>query len=198
MPTNDTDDLETELPTRTPDLRSAMVFALVAVAMGSLWWFSWQPPVFSLVLFVNLLALSWYDYHYFRLPNLLTIALVLASGALLMTLPSGWVIDHVIGGAVGLLFFPILNMVYKAFRGRSGIGLGDAKLFAGIGLWLGWFNLPFVLLTASLAALVVVSLFFLFTHGENRKQVVKKPIPFGVFLCFGAWVSWIFPQIWNY
>ena len=198
MPTDNRDHLDIELPNRTPDLRSALVFGVVAAATGTLWWFSGQPAALSLVLYVNLLALSWYDHHYFRLPNILTLVLALASGALLLTLPTGWVIDHLIGGLVGLLFFPVLNMVYKAIRGRSGIGLGDAKLLAGIGLWLGWFNLPFVLLTASVAALVVLSLSILFTRGENRKQLVKKPIPFGVFLCFGTWLMWIFPQIWNY
>lgn len=183
------------LQTKSPSVLVTVVFALLALSFASAWWFSVKPMVLSLVLFVNLAALSWFDLHYFRLPNLLTATLALTSIAMLITLPQTLLVGHMIGGLVGLLFFPLLNFFYKLVRGRSGIGLGDAKLLGGVGLWLAWQNLPFVLLSASLAALMVTSLLLLFANSENRQQLVKKPIPFGIFLAIGAWLVWLFPQI---
>lgn len=183
------------LPNRPRTLVGTAVFVLVVLIVASFWRFSAQPVGLSIVLLINLVALSWYDLHYFRLPNLLTITLALTSLTLFLTFPQIVVGDHLIGGLVGLLFFPLLNAIYLKLRGRTGIGMGDAKLLGGVGLWLGWQHLPFVLLAASVLALVVVSLFFLFASRENRKQVVKKPVPFGVFLCLGTWWVWLLPQI---
>ncbi|MBO6506165.1 MAG: prepilin peptidase [Kordiimonadaceae bacterium] len=183
------------LQTRTPSVFGAVSFGVVALVFACAWWFSSKPTVLSLVLFVNLAALSWYDFHYFRLPNLLTGTLALTSIAMLLTVPQALLVGHMIGGLVGLMFFPLLNFFYRLLRGRSGIGLGDAKLLGGVGLWLGWLNLPFVLLTASLSALMVTSLSLMFAKGENRKQLVKNPVPFGIFLAIGAWLVWLFPQI---
>lgn len=196
-PSSETDPLSVDegitLTHRAPTVRGSAVFVVATLLFASLFWLSPKPVELSLVLFLNLAALSWYDLHYFRLPNLLTATLALASIALLVTVPQSDFVDHVTGGLVGLAFFPLLNFVYQMVRGRSGIGLGDAKLLGGIGLWLGWQSLPFVLLTASVTALAVVSLFMLFASSENRKQAVKKPVPFGVFLSIGAWSIWLFP-----
>ncbi len=183
------------LPNRPRTVVGTAVFVLVVLIVASLWKLSAQPVGLSIVLLTNLVALSWYDLHYFRLPNLLTMTLASTSLTVFLTIPQILVGDHLIGGFVGLVFFPLLNAVYLKLRGRSGIGMGDAKLLGGVGLWLGWQHLPFVLLAASVLALAFVSLFFLFASRENRKQVVKKPAPFGVFLCLGAWWVWLFPQI---
>lgn len=183
------------LPNRPPTVVGTAVFVLVVLIAASFWKLSAQPVGLSIVLLINLVVLSWYDLHYFRLPNLLTLTLALTSLVAFLTIPLIVVSDHLIGGFVGLVFFPVLNAVYLKLRGRSGIGMGDAKLLGGVGLWLGWQHLPFVLLAASVLALVVVSLFFLFASPENRKHVVKKPVPFGVFLCLGTWWVWLFPQI---
>ena len=44
-----------------------------------------------------------------------------------------------LGGALaGGGAFWLLPAVYRALRGRSGLGLGDVKLMALAGLWPGW------------------------------------------------------------
>ncbi len=59
---------------------------------------------------------------------------------------------------IGLLLFPTgmiaLRWLFLKFRGVEALGLGDIKLSAGIGLWIGASGIPVLLLVASLATLV--------------------------------------------
>ncbi|MEH3108155.1 MAG: A24 family peptidase [Sphingomonas fennica] len=48
-------------------------------------------------------------------------------------------------------------MLYRRWRGRTGIGGGDPKMFGAIGAWLGWTVLPQVLLGACLTGLAIVA-----------------------------------------
>lgn len=50
----------------------------------------------------------------------------------------------------------ILNLAWQARRGEDGIGLGDAKLLAAAGTWLGGWALAPIILIGSLCALVSV------------------------------------------
>ena len=64
----------------------------------------------------------------------------------------------VLGAAVGYLALRLVADGYAVLRGREGLGLGDAKLLAAGGAWLGPLALPFVVLAAALAGLVAVAL----------------------------------------
>lgn len=176
--------------------QSAIVFYIVAVIVfaSTAWlaFFSTQSPTVSAVLYLNLFALALYDIRFFRLPNILTATLFIIGVVSLFTSPPFSITDHIIGAAVGLLLFPTLNFFYRRFRGHDGIGLGDAKLLAGLGLWLGWQALPSLLLVASLSALLYAFVRFLVIPKSNGKVNLAEPLPFGAFLCFGGWLSWLF------
>ena len=190
----DAAETKVELPTEKPVLSRTQlaIFTAAALGTGGLWLLSMQPPLLSLVLFLNLLVLAWYDLTEFRLPNLLTLTLFLAGIAAVIMAPRFAVQDHIIGATVGLFLFPTINWVYRQIRGRDGIGLGDAKLLAGLGLWLGWAALPFVLLAGSLLGLLFASLELLHKDSANNEDLFKKPIPFGLFLAIGGWLAWLF------
>jgi leader peptidase (prepilin peptidase)/N-methyltransferase len=64
--------------------------------------------------------------------------------------------------------------------------MGDAKLFAASGAWLGAQALPTVLLWACVTALGVV----LLAHVRGRRIAATTAIPFGSFLAFGTWLVW--------
>lgn len=146
------------------------------------------PVLLSLVLFLNLWVLALYDWISFRLPNLLTLTLFITGVMYVVITPEADVWQHIIGAGVGLIFFPAVNALYKVLRGRDGIGLGDAKLMAGIGMWLGWIQLPPVLLVASISGILYGGCMALAT----RQAIATAKIPFGPFLCLGAWVAWLF------
>lgn len=54
----------------------------------------------------------------------------------------------VIGATAGYLSLYLVATVYEKLRGRMGLGLGDAKLFAALGAWFGWQALPTIMLFA--------------------------------------------------
>ena len=161
---------------------------IIASLAAGAYWASFAPLWPSLVLFIILSLLAFYDWRTFRLPNLLTAALFTSGLLFLIFRQNIYVFDHIVGAVVGLAFFPLLNFAYKKLRGRDGVGLGDAKLLAGTGLWLGWQALPFVLLTASLTAILYAAL----ASMRTGKLSAATKLPFGTFLCVGTWVIWLF------
>jgi len=167
--------------------RNVIPFATVGLLIGCLYFATSAPPFLSLVFFLNLWILALYDWRSFRLPNLLTGSLFF-TGLLYLYIDGHWPIEHhILGAFAGLIFFPLLNVIYKKVRKRDGVGLGDAKLLAGIGLWLSWMALPTVLFIASFSGLLYALV--LSVVGEGIKNTTK--LPFGPFLCLGAWGSWL-------
>lgn len=134
-----------------------------------------------------LLTLAALDLAAFWLPNVLNLAL--AVGGLLVgaTGLAPPLLDRIIGGAAGFLILWLVARAYKAARGRQGLGGGDPKLFGAIGCWLGWQDLPMVLLAASLIGLAVV----LGMAALGRRVRGTDRLPFGVMLAAGAWTMWL-------
>jgi leader peptidase (prepilin peptidase)/N-methyltransferase len=78
--------------------------------------------------------------------------------------------------------------------GKEVMGLGDFKLFALFGAWLGWQLLPLLILMASaVGATVGISLILFKKH--QRQQV----IPFGPYLAISGWLCLIWGEgIWQW
>jgi leader peptidase (prepilin peptidase)/N-methyltransferase len=95
-------------------------------------------------------------------------------------------ISHLIGLALGFLMFAGLDRAYSRLRGRSGLGLGDAKLFGAAGAWLGWRLLPEVLLLACAVGLIWFAVLAL-VKGLDR---TRRPIAFGAPLCLAILLTW--------
>ena len=80
-----------------------------------------------------------------------------------------------------------LWLVYHGFRlitGKEGMGYGDFKLLAMLGAWLGWQQLPvIILLSATVGAVIGILLLLL------QKKTRDTPIPFGPYLCLAGWVA---------
>jgi leader peptidase (prepilin peptidase)/N-methyltransferase len=105
----------------------------------------------NLTLCVGIVTAATVDLEHMILPNELTLG-----GALLALATSHWravgLVGALIGTAVGVA-------LYKRLRGRSGMGLGDAKLALLAGAWLGAEGAIFVVFAgavqAALCALVM-------------------------------------------
>ena len=118
-----------------------------------------------------------------RLPDLLTLPLLIAGLAFGPALTGYAIVDHVGGAAAGFAALAGLGWIFARIRGRDGIGLGDAKLLAAAGSWLGWQALPVVVVMASGAALLWVAVAAL-RHG---RAAIAAPLPFGMPLCAAFW-----------
>jgi leader peptidase (prepilin peptidase) / N-methyltransferase len=147
-------------------------------------WVVWASCVFGWLL----LALAAIDWRHQLLPDFLTLPLML--GGLAVNAIFDWqsFAAASIGAASGFLFVVTLRAVYYCLRGREGIGLGDAKLLAACGAWVGWDGLPTVVLAACLGAL----LFALVRASKVGHPTLAERVPFGPFLCAGLWLVWLY------
>lgn len=142
----------------------------------------------SCVLGWTLLVLAWIDAEHMFLPDVLTLPLVVAGLCVCLLLERWDAADHALGAVLGYLAFRAVGMVYQAWRGRAGLGGGDAKLMAVAGAWLGWQALPWVVLEASLAGIAAALAARLLGHDVSRDTA----LPFGPFLAAAIWLVWLY------
>jgi len=135
----------------------------------------------AMLLVMLLLPLALIDLEHHLLPDVLTlpgIVLGLAGSAAGGFVP---LLNSVIGALVGAAVPYVVIVVYRRLRGVEGMGLGDVKLLAMIGAFLGWRG---VLLTLGLAATVGALLgLTLIALGRGRRDT---ELPFGTFLAGAA------------
>ncbi len=141
----------------------------------------------SLLLGAALIWLSAVDLRSLRLPDALT--LPLAAGGLAISALSGTGFWWSAGSALlGFALLYAVALAYRSIRGRDGLGLGDAKLLAAAGAWLGAESLGTVLLYACGAALLAV----LVAIGTGGALDRESRLPFGPFLAYAAWLVWLY------
>lgn len=125
------------------------------------------------------------------LPTIVAIAVLLAASAAL-TGDLGSIIRALIGGASLLVCYAILWLV-----SRGGMGLGDVKLAAAVGLataWIGWDGLVVGALAAFLLG-GVLGIVLLLARRAGRRTAV----PFGPWMITGAWIGIVAgPAIWRW
>ena len=142
----------------------------------------------SVVLAAALIVLSVIDLKTFRLPDMLTLPLIAAGIVLAGHLgwdSTGW---RIASAALGSGSAYLVARAYEAVRGRSGLGLGDAKLMAASGAWAGGEGLASVVLYACAAALVAVAA----SQMRKSSMSLSTAIPFGPFLAAGTWLVWLY------
>jgi len=156
------------------------------------WHFGFSLNAMAALLFTwTLVALAFVDLETQYLPDNLTLPLLWLG--LLVNLDNGFVPlgQAVIGAIAGYLSLWLVFHGFRLITGKEGMGYGDFKLFAAFGAWLGWQQLPFIILAASLIG-ALTGLAMILWRGFDR----RLPIPFGPFLCAAGWVSLLWgPQI---
>jgi leader peptidase (prepilin peptidase)/N-methyltransferase len=135
----------------------------------------------------TLLALAWIDWERFRLPDQLTLPLIVAGLLATRFLDSAAIADHAGAAVLGYVGSRLLNALYRRLRGRDGLGAGDAKLLAGGGAWVGLAPLPWLLLLAALLGLGIAALWRL--GGERLGRTTA--LPFGTCLALAMWLVWL-------
>jgi leader peptidase (prepilin peptidase)/N-methyltransferase len=150
---------------------------------------TWETPLAWL--FSSLLiALAGIDLEHFILPDRITLSGLTAG--LLLTPLVGWQRwwEALLGAAVG---GGILLLVYAAWllvRREEGLGLGDLKMLAMIGAFLGWQQVLVTLFVASSTG-SIVGLGLMAAGRAGRRTA----LPFGVFLAVGGLVALFFGSL---
>ncbi|MEL6692949.1 MAG: A24 family peptidase [Pseudomonadota bacterium] len=162
----------------------AMLYAGAFVVFGQHVHSRLPDLIASGVLAAGLLTLSYIDLRTGLLLDILTLPL-----AILGLAYSVWTGDWMLslaGAILGYAMIAGLAYYWRVRRGYEGIGLGDAKLLAAGGAWVGVGGIPILLLIASsvgiLAAITV--------SGKARSPSDRLAIPFGPSLALGTWVVW--------
>ncbi|HEV2747955.1 MAG TPA: prepilin peptidase [Allosphingosinicella sp.] len=149
-----------------------------------------HPPalaVVSALLGWWLLLIAVLDLEHQWLPDRLTLPLLPAG------LAAAWLglgpplADRAIAAAAGYAALAGIAAGYRRLRAREGLGGGDPKLLAAIGAWLGWQQLPFVLLGAGLLGLTTILLVGL----RGRRVAATDRLPLGTLMALIAWPIWL-------
>ena len=181
------------LSVRGVDLPAVLFFSglYVIVALPAIW----MPArldhsvIWSgLLLGVALVMLSVIDVKTYRLPDILTMSLLATGLGCCFLLEWDDVRWRMAAAAAAFGALGGIAWLYLYLRGRHGLGLGDAKLFAASGAWVGIDGLPMTLLAASLGALAVA----LGAALSGHRLAADTRVPFGPFLAGGTWLVWLY------
>jgi leader peptidase (prepilin peptidase)/N-methyltransferase len=136
-----------------------------------------------------LIALAVIDLRTTLLPDNITLPLLWAG--LLASLWLGHIplADAVIGAMAGYLSLWSVYQLFRLLTGKEGMGFGDFKLLAALGAWLGWAQLPGIILISSLVGALVGIALILFRRTERG-----TPIPFGPYLAAAGWIALIWGE----
>jgi leader peptidase (prepilin peptidase)/N-methyltransferase len=98
--------------------------------------------------------------------------------------------SRLVGAAAGYLFVRLIADFYYYVLKREGLGLGDGKLLALIGVALGWKALPVVVFSGSiLGSLISIPVVLVTRRRRSPGQSLRDvQVPFGPFLALGALV----------
>ncbi len=167
-----------------PLIELAAVLVVLSAASVLSGWLFWL----SVGLGWCLLTLAVIDHRHLILPDSLTLPLIPIGLAMAYAIRPESIDTHLIGATLGFLAFAAVSWLYRQLRGRDGLGLGDAKLLAAAGAWLGWPALPGVVLMAAVTALLMA---LAATAVQNRAPATSE-IAFGPHLALAFWASWLF------
>jgi leader peptidase (prepilin peptidase)/N-methyltransferase len=183
------------------------------LALLALWYFG--PTLQAVVAFAftaALLLITFIDFDHFFIPDEVSLPGVLV-GLACAALPFGiGLADAAIGAAAGGGILWLVAWSYEKSTGTEGMGLGDVKLLAMIGAFLGWQVLPAILIISSVGGSVAGIAVLAGARGRRqiarvrrtlgwgavlpfvRRAARRTAIPFGPFLALGAVVALYVPQ----
>jgi leader peptidase (prepilin peptidase) / N-methyltransferase len=163
-------------------IRYPIVEALTAAMFaGAAWYYGPSMLLVSRLVFgCALIVLFAIDLEHHLLPNAITLPGIIAGFLFSMFTEPGWTAS--LAGIVfgGGLLYAIAEAYYR-IRHEEGLGMGDVKMLAMIGAFIGWQLTLLTLMTASLAG----SLIGLGLLATGRGSM-KYALPFGTFLALGA------------
>jgi leader peptidase (prepilin peptidase)/N-methyltransferase len=160
------------------ELITGLLFVLVA----------WVTPVgplllSRLILVAILVVLFGIDLEHQILPNVITLPGIIVGLMFSFIAPPGWK-DALLGVLLGAGVLYGIAAAYYAVRREEGLGMGDVKMLAMIGAFLGWRLTLVTLIFASFTGALAGAAMLVTGRGG-----MKAALPFGTFLAAGAFVA---------
>ena len=169
------------------ELLTGITFLIIFLSFNSL-----VALIFLCILSLILIMIFFIDLENFIIPDVLNFSIMFLAllKNFLPNLNTSFVQEinqSIIGGIVGYLSIWVIIFLYKTIKKIDGMGLGDAKLMAGIGLLFGWQSIPFVLFISS-----VLGLIFVIPSLLSKRKNMRSEIPFGPFIIASSMVYFAF------
>jgi leader peptidase (prepilin peptidase)/N-methyltransferase len=168
---------------RSPiSLRYPLVELLTAAMFAGAWWYYGPTAllVSRLIFGCGLIVLFAIDLEHHLLPNVITLPGIIIGAAFSLITEPGW-LASVLGILVGGGTLWLVAEAYYLVRHEEGLGMGDVKMLAMIGAFVGWKLTLITLMMASFAGSLVGILLIV-----SRRGGMKYALPFGTFLAMGA------------
>ena len=143
-----------------------------------------------IIFYSGLLIIFFTDFKYYLILDKITIPLSIVGLVFTFFNFNPFDVDilsSLMGGAVGYLVIYIIRFLFFKIRKVEGMGLGDAKLFLMIGIWLGIKSIYLILASSAIVGAIVGSLIIYFYKKDKDFQ-----IPYG---CFIVIASALYPYL---
>ncbi len=133
-----------------------------------------------------LLVITFIDLDHQIIPDIITLpGIPICFLISVLVLKLNW-LDALLGMVIGGGSLYLIASGYRLFTHRDGMGMGDVKLLAMLGAFLGWKSLIFILFVSSfLGSLVGITIILI------KKGDMKYAVPYGPFLSLSA-ISYFF------
>jgi leader peptidase (prepilin peptidase)/N-methyltransferase len=130
-----------------------------------------------------LIVLFAIDLEHHLLPNAITLPGIVVGFLFSLMTGTGW-LSSLLGIALGGgILFAVAEAYYR-IRHEEGLGMGDVKMLAMVGAFLGWPATLMTLMMGSIAGSIVGVILIALKRGD-----MKHALPFGTFLAMGAALS---------
>ena len=163
-------------------IRYPLVEALTSALFVAAWWYYGPGPLLAsrLLFGCALIVLFAIDLEHHLLPNVITLPGIAVGFAFSMFTEPGWA-SSLVGILAGGGVLYVIAVAYFWLRHEEGLGMGDPKMLAMIGAFLGWKLTLVTLMLGSLSGSVIG--LGLIAAGRGT---MKYALPFGCFLAVGA------------
>ena len=173
------------------ELMAAVLAATCAWRFG----FSWEA-LMAITLTLTLVPISMIDADTQLIPDSIVLPLLwiglamslfhpVAGSQTLFIAPT----NAIVGAMAGYLSLWSIYWLFKLITGKDGMGYGDFKLLAALGAWLGWQNLPMIIMMSAVVG-VVLNVTLIVVRGKDR----NIPIPFGPYLAMAGWITMLWGE----
>lgn len=168
------------------ELLTALLAAVCAWHFGPGW-----EGLAAIALTITLVPIAMIDADTQLIPDSIVLPLVWAGLALSLfhPMPGSHTLfispsEAIVGAMAGYLTLWSVFWGFKLVTGKDGMGYGDFKLLAALGAWLGWQQLPIIIMMSAVVG-AVINIAMIVTRGKDR----NIPIPFGPYLAAAGWIA---------
>jgi len=160
-----------------------LISALFALAVTLKFGITLVGFIYYLLLIV-LLVVTFIDLDFQIIPNIISLPGIVIGFFASFYLPDMSIQDSLMGILTGGGLFFLIAYIFVTIRGIEGMGMGDVKLLAMLGAFLGLKGVMFIIFISSIIGTIGGVLVMI----QTRSFTFKQKIPFGPFLSIAAMI----------